>query len=97
MFKLTPKQKFVGENLKEKTSLRGPQKEGSEPWESLKERGPKEFTSDLLKLVKDPKVWNKTTAELEEMKSQDKKLPKGDNQEEKGTETIPLDKGLQTT
>ena len=31
------------------------------------------------------------------MKSQDKKLPKGDNQEEKGTETIPLDKGLQTT
>ena len=56
MFKLTPKQKFVGENLKEKTSLRGPQKEGSEPWESLKERGPKEFTSDLLKLVKDPKV-----------------------------------------
>ena len=56
MFKLTPKQKFVGENLKGKTSLRGPQKEGSEPWESLMERGPKKFTSDLLKLLKDPKV-----------------------------------------
>jgi len=43
---------------------------GPEPWESLKEKDPRE--TDLL-----PKFRPKTLAELKEKESQDKRLPQG--------------------
>ena len=74
----------MGENQKGKPSLRGPQKEGPEPWDSLKEKDPRE--TDLL-----PKFRPKTFAELNEMESQDKKLPQGrKNKRKKEQKLFPL-------